>query len=292
MELKNISLDSAKSQKKTNEKKSKILYKFKILNSSPNKKLFMGQCFLIDLNSATNKNISQSKSIKKLVKLPSIFTKEESKIQIVNNFPLKRSKSQNKRNELRLKTIKLSKESSPQELNSVDKYPSLNYKQNSYTLQTEPKSNSIQDSFLNRINKLYYPKVSTIRFLTNLFEDNEKNDLKMIDLKKIKGNKKKKLSYKKEAENKFNYMNLYNKYKNKNINSLDERIIEKSNNEYKLKLLKLEKQLKNFHKLKIKNCKNKVKETLDDLNNLKSKNNIFFENLKKECDFKFDDDLI
>ena len=282
-------LESADSIKKMKENKSKIIYKFKISDSTPNKKLFMGQCFLLDLDSVPEKKVSQSKSINKLVKLPSIINNEENKQKILNNLPLQRSKSQNKRNDFRLNSIKAYKKPSPQEINTVDIYPPLNFKYNSQTLQTEPKNN-VQDPFLNRINRLYYPKMSTLRYLTNLFEDNEKNDLRLIDLKKIKGNKKKKLLYKKESDNKLIYMDLYNKYKDKKVNIFEEKINEKANNADKLKILKLKKQLKYFHRLKIKNCKDRVKETLDDLNKLKSKNMVFFERFKKECDFKFDDD--
>lgn len=282
-------LESADSIKKMKENKSKIIYKFKISDSTPNKKLFMGQCFLLDLDSVPEKKVSQSKSINKLVKLPSIFNKEENKQKILNNLPLQRSKSQNKRHDFRLNSIKAYRKPSPQEINTVDIYPPLNFKYNSQTIQTEPKNN-VQDPFLNRINRLYYPKMSTLRYLTNLFEDNEKNDLRLIDLKKIKGNKKKKLLYKKESDNKLIYMDLYNKYKDKKVNIFEEKINEKVNNADKLKILKLKKQLKYFHRLKIKNCKDRVKETLDDLNKLKSKNMVFFERFKKECDFKFDDD--
>ena len=282
-------LESADSIKKMKENKSKIIYKFKISDSTPNKKLFMGQCFLLDLDSVPEKKVSQSKSINKLVKLPSIFNNEENKQKILNNLPLQRSKSQNKRQDFRLNSIKAYKKPSPQEINTVDIYPPLNFKYNSQTIQTEPKNN-VQDPFLNRINRLYYPKMSTLRYLTNLFEDNEKNDLRLIDLKKIKGNKKKKLLYKKESDNKLIYMDLYNKYKDKKVNIFEEKINEKANNADKLKILKLKKQLKYFHRLKIKNCKDRVKETLDDLNKLKSKNMVFFERFKKECDFTFDDD--
>ena len=243
-------LESADSIKKMKENKSKIIYKFKISDSTPNKKLFMGQCFLLDLDSVPEKKVSQSKSINKLVKLPSIFNNEENKQKILNNLPLQRSKSQNKRHDFRLNSIKAYRKPSPQEINTVDIYPPLNFKYNSQTIQTEPKNN-VQDPFLNRINRLYYPKMSTLRYLTNLFEDNEKNDLRLIDLKKIKGNKKKKLLYKKESDNKLIYMDLYNKYKDKKVSSLDEKVNEKANNVDKLKILRLEKQLRYFHKLKI-----------------------------------------
>jgi hypothetical protein len=291
MENKINVLESADSIKKLNENKSKIVYKFKISDSTPNKKLFMGQCFLLDLDSVPEKKVTQSKSINKLVKLPSIFNKDENKIKILNNLPLQRSKSQKKRHDFRLNSIKAYRKPLPQEINTVDIYPPLNHRYNSQTIQTEPKNNE-PDAFLNRINRLYYPKMSTIRYLTNLFEDNEKNDLRLIDLKKIKGNKKKKLLYKKDTDNKYIYMDLYNKYKDKKVSSFDEKVNGKANNVDKLKILRLEKQLRYFHKLKIKNCKDKVKETLNDLNKLKSKNMVFFERFKKECDFKFDDDLI
>ena len=67
--------------------------------------------------------------------------------------------------------------------------------------------------------------MSTIRFLTNLFDDNEKNDLKMIDLKKIKGHHRKRSLEKKDSTIRYEYMNLYNKYKNKNRNKFGEKKI-------------------------------------------------------------------
>ena len=65
--------------------------------------------------------------------------------------------------------------------------------------------------------------MSRIRYLANLFDDNEKNDLKMIDLKKIKGKQKKIVLEKKESTIRYDYMNLYNKYKDKNRNTLEEK---------------------------------------------------------------------
>ena len=282
--------NSSDSLKTTKGNKSKILYKFKISDSTPTKKKYMGQYFLIDLNHENNKNFSQSKSNKKLVKLPSIINKEKG--QLLDNLSLLRSKSQNKRHNFRLNSIKINKIPSLQKISTVDIYPPLNHNTHFDTIKTEPKNNNLPDSFLNRINKLYYPKMSTIRFLTNLFDDNEKNDLKMIDLKKIKGHHQKRSLEKKDSTIRYEYMNLYNKYKNKNRNKFGEKKNYKFNKDAKLKMMQLEKQLKYFHKLKVKNCQNKVKETLDNLMELKNKNSIFFEKFKNECDFKFDDDLI
>ena len=85
--------------------------------------------------------------------------------------------------------------------------------------------------------------------------------------------------------------NLVEYYKNnryRKLNNTDEKSNEETINNYRFPKAELEKQLKNFHRLKIKNCKNIVGETLNDLIKLKSKN--IFENFKKLCDFKFDDD--
>ena len=85
--------------------------------------------------------------------------------------------------------------------------------------------------------------------------------------------------------------NLVEYYKNnryRKLNNTDEKSNEETINNYRLTKAELEKQLKNFHRLKIKNCKNIVGETLNDLIKLRSKN--IFENFKKLCDFKFDDD--
>lgn len=287
MKIDNYEIEDSSKNIKAN--KSKILYKFKISDSTPNKKEFMGQCFLLDLNSGPEKYISPSKSIKQLDKLPSIFLQEKNKL--IDSLTLQKSKSLNRRINLRLETNKIKKKPTLNQLNEISIYPRLNQNSGSYTLPTEPKNKDASDSFLNRINRLYYPKLSTIRFLTNLFDDSEKAELKMINLKRIKGKNNKQLLFKKAAINKYN-MNSYEKNKNKNIKSFEGKLMFKSNNEMKLKILKLEKQLQNFHKLKINNCKNKVNETLNDLKKLKDKNLVFIEKFKKECDFKFDDNLI
>ena len=113
----------------------------------------------------------------------------------------------------------------------------------------------------------------------------------MIDLKKIKKpNNKIKYSFKKNNDN-INNLLYYKKNKNKKIN-FDDKLNGKENIPYKLTKDELEKQLENFKKLKIKLCKNKVNETLNDLMRLRSKNLAFIENFKKSCDFKFDDDLL
>ena len=285
MEKTKYNLVNVESNKKLNENKSKILYKFKISDSASNKKNFIGKCFLIDLNLDKNKNISPSKSINKL---PSIILKEKNNIS--DSLTLQKSKSQNKRKNYILKKFKSNKKLSNKQLDSTNLYPPINNKYDSFTLKTEPKNNYINDAFLKRIIDLYYPKFSRIKYLTDLFEDNEKNDLKMIYLKKIKGNIKKS-SIKKEKENKFNYHNIHKKNIYKKIISLDDKLNDNEVHPYKLTKAELEKQLKYFHQLKIKICKDKVNETLNDLKKLKSKNMIFIENFRKSCDFKFDDDL-
>ena len=249
----------------------------------------MGQCFLVDLNLEKEKNTPQSKSINKLNKLPSIILSDKSKI--TDSLTLQRSKSQNKRHEFKLNSIKVNKNKIPKPLNSLDIYPPIKSNENLYTIQPETKNNLINDSFLKRINDLYYPKFTKIRYFTRLFEDNDKNDLKMIDLKKIKKpNNKIKYSFKKDNDN-INNLLYYKKNKNKKIN-FDDKLNGKENIPYKLTKDELEKQLENFRKLKIKLCKNKVNETLNDLMRLRSKNSAFIENFKKSCDFKFDDDLL
>ena len=112
----------------------------------------------------------------------------------------------------------------------------------------------------------------------------------MIDLKKIKGNNKRKYLMKKDKENNYNFL-YFRKNKIKPINT-EEKLNDKANIAYKLTKEELDKQLKHFYKLRINNCKNKVNETLNDLMKLKNKNSIFIEKFKKSCDFKFDDDLL
>ena len=146
MEITKSNLESD-SSKKVIGSKSKLLYKFKISDGTPKKKLFMGQCFLVDLNLEKEKNISQSKSINKLNKLPSIILSDKSKI--TDSLTLQRSKSQNKRHEFKLNSIKVNKNKIPKPLNSLDIYPPIKSNENLYTIQPETKNNLINDSFLN-----------------------------------------------------------------------------------------------------------------------------------------------
>ena len=69
----------------------------------------------------------------------------------------------------------------PKQLNSVDIVLS-NLKRDSYGLDNEQKNNNASDSFLKRINELYFPSRSRIKYLTKLFEDKAKNKLKLVDL--------------------------------------------------------------------------------------------------------------
>ena len=287
METTKTNLDSSASSKKVSGSKSKVLYKFKISDDISKKKLFMGQCFLIDLDFGSINNSSKTKSIPKLNKLPSILLDDKSKIS--DSLTLQRSQSQNKSLDFKLNPFKSSKKK-PKPLNSFDIYSSLNSDKNLYTIQPDTKNSFANDAFLKRINDRYYPKFNKIKYFTRLFEVNDKNDLKMIDLKKIKGNNKRKYLLKKDKENNYNFL-YFRKNKNKQINT-EGKLNDKANSAYKLTKEALEKQLKNFYKLRINNCKNKVNETLNDLMKLKSKNSVFIENFKKSCDFKFDDDLL
>ena len=263
------------------ETKSKILYKFKISENSSNKNNFMGKCFLINLNSLPEKKIQKNRGMRKLDKLPSILIKESSKR--INTLSLQKSKSQSKKNIIH-PSLAINNQISPQYLNTINNHSSYDQHNNNQnninpiTMPNDSKKNNIPDSFVKRINELYYPKLSTIKYLTNLFDDSEKNDLKKINLKKIKGNKRR---------------HRYRQgIKNRKVNSLDEKNNEVINNPYKLTKSQLENQLKKFHKLKIKMCKNKVNETINDLMKLKNKNKVYIEKFKKSCDFQFDDDLL
>ena len=67
------------------------------------------------------------------------------------------------------------------QLNLVDIVLS-NLKRDSYGLETEQKNSGALDSFLKRINELCYPSRSRIKYLTKLFEDKAKNELKLVNL--------------------------------------------------------------------------------------------------------------
>ena len=131
MEITKSNLDSSASSKKMSGNKSKVLYKFKISDDIQKKKLFMGQCFLIDLNFESIKNSSQSKRLPKLNKLPSILIGDKSKIS--DSLTLQRSQSQNKSLDYKFNPFKSSKKK-PKPLNSFDIYSSLNSDKNLLTL--------------------------------------------------------------------------------------------------------------------------------------------------------------
>ena len=59
-----MEIEKSSSSKKKKINKSKLLYKFQICDSVPNTKIFIGQCFLIDLNSFAEKNV-HSRRVKK-----------------------------------------------------------------------------------------------------------------------------------------------------------------------------------------------------------------------------------
>ena len=282
-----MEIEKSSSSKKKKINKSKLLYKFQICDSVPNKKLFMGQCFLIDLNSFAEKNVSHPRSVKKLDKLPAIKLKQKSNLE--DSLTLQKSKSQNKKQYNNLKP--LNNKYWPKQLNSVDIVLS-NLKRDSYGLETEQKNNNAPDSFLKRINELYFPSRSRIKYLTKLFEDKANNELKLVDLKKIKGHSGVDFQKKNGMGDNDNLVEYYKNNRYRKLNNTDEKSNEETINNYRLTKAELEKQLKNFHRLKIKNCKNRVGETLNDLIKLKSKNIDYFENFKKLCDFKFDDDLL
>ena len=152
-----MEIEKSSSSKKKKINKSKLLYKFQICDSVPNKKLFMGQCFLIDLNSFAEKNVSHPRSVKKLDKLPAIKLKQKSNLE--DSLTLQKSKSQSKKQYNNLKP--LNNKYWPKQLNSVDIVLS-NLKRDSYGLETEQKNNNAPDSFLKRINELYFPSRSRI----------------------------------------------------------------------------------------------------------------------------------
>ena len=112
---------------------------------------FIGQCFLIDLNSFAEKNVSHPRSVKKLDKLSAIKLKQLSNLE--DSLTLQKSKSHNKKQYNNLKP--LNNKYLPKQLNSVDIALS-NLKRDSYGLKTEQKNNNASDSFLKRINEHYF----------------------------------------------------------------------------------------------------------------------------------------
>ena len=298
-----------------NSQKNKILYKFQILNTSPKKEKLLNKCYLINLDFITKNNMSVKDKIRKTNPNKSQDTKS-SKLPLIKfkqkSIPL---------NTLTSSTKKISDDTSINRIINngpktiqVDLISSfMNPLDPAKTAKNNKSGESLNDSneqlitdlnnnrkrindIIEKINQRYFIRKSTVKYLTNLFFDGNR-DLKYVNLSKIKGRRqpecyfyKNKNTITKNEIYRNNY-NLYNKKmtQKKVYNTFKGKTIDRSQESNKVIISHLNKKLKSFHDLRIKQCKQLVDNTLNDLNKKKQKNLIFIENFKKSCDFKFDD---
>jgi len=288
-----------KDKNKNNEIKNKILYKFKIMDNNPKIHNHLRKNYFINLNTLTKNNFSLPKTkINDDMKDLPLINSKDNKINF-NTITISKSRKELDNKEYNLiknndlKTITINSN-----LNHTKIYKNKNNFKSSISL-TEPfenlkNENKKYNDIINKINERYFIKNSTIRYLNNLFNvNNERNDLKVVNLSKIK--KQNEINFKKNNNNlNLNKIYEYKSYINKKpihkkINSFTKKINENNNDKYKLNKSSLDEKLKHFQQLKIKNCKNLVDIALKDLMKTKEKNLVFIENFRKSCDFKFED---
>ena len=279
---------------KNDESKSKLLYKFKISDRSRKSNKYMGQYYLVNINSSLKKNFSVDKNKNKL---PPIMIKESNN-KLFNSITFSDKKLKDstnyKLNSDRDKKFPMKNFIS----HSTKKFRNtgkniFNYK--SAVALTEGNSNgrkALYEEVIRKINERYFIKKSTVQYLTSLFfGSSEAHDLKYIHLSKIKGKREKE----KEI---YNYKNLQmgkaiNLLKN-NLSGQKKSDIYDNNNEkssdfYKLNKSNANEKLKYFRDTKLRKAKNRINHAYKDLLKNKQKNLLFFNNIRKTCDYKYDD---
>ena len=285
---------------KNNETKTKFLYKFKILNDSPKSNKFMGKCYLVNINSPLKKTFSVDKNKINLNKLPPIMIKENSNkilntITLSENRDLKDSihyKLNSDRGKKKL-PIKNFVSYSTKRFNSFDKNI-VNHK--SLVTLTETNINdrkAAYEEIIRKINEKYFIKKSTVQYLTSLFFGSyETRDIKYINLSKIKG----KGNFERELLN-----NRYDKMEKTNNNLFKNNLIcQKKNNIYdnnkkkqsglyRLNKSYIDERLKYYRDSRIRKVKNRVDHAINDLMRNRKNNLLFFDNMRKSCDYKYDD---
>ena len=296
MEIKSSSNNS--SEKKNNKfnksgNKSRLFFKFKIMDDNPKLSNYMGKYYLINLNPLLKKNFSVKKNKINIKNLPPINLKQS------NNFSQTISLSKSNKffdnkeykfcedSESRIIPKNYVSLSTKKNNNiNTDKFANKNFI--SLTESNEYNKNNKKytyEEIMKRINERYFVRKSTMKYLAELFYGpQELHDLKMINLKKIKGKNEKEI---------FNYKNKYqildkNNVKdsnkimnNKIINSFYDKNKEKSFDHYKL-------NYEDMLYLKFKKNKNLLINAVDNLMKTKKNNQKYFENLRKTCDFKYE----
>lgn len=282
--------------------KNKILYKFNIMDNNPKSQNHNGKCYLINLNFLTKNNFSlpKQKVKKKDDKLPLITLNENKTNFNTLSFSKSNQELDNKKYKLteknESKTIPINfninqnkkyknKKNYKRTISLTEPYEHLNYENKKY------------NDIINKINERYFVKNSTLKYLNKLFfGNNGRNDLKVVNLCKIKEKDKKQneINYNKNDNLKINSIYEYKSYLNKKpiykkFNSFNEKMNDNTNEFNKINKSNLDEKIKSFQLLKIKKCKNLVDSALKDLMKTREKNLIFIENFRKSCDFKYED---
>ena len=301
MEIKSPSNNS--SEKKNNkmnksDKKSKLCYKFKIMDNNPKLSNYIGKYYLINLNPSLKKNFSVQKNKINLKNLPQINLKKS------NNFS--NSISISKSNKFfDNKKYKFSEDSESKIVPkiyvslSTKKYNNISndkYTHKNLVALTESNEDSnlnkkySNEEIMKKINERYFVRKSTMKYLSDLFYgEKDLHDLRMINLKKIKDkNQNEIFNYKnkrlQDTYNIFKYNRDSNKKTRNNykINSFYDKSKEKPNELYKL-------NYDDIRDLKIKKNKYLVDNAVNRLMKTRKKSDLYFENFRKTCDFKYED---
>ena len=296
---KNIDLKTNTENFIKNKFKNKILYKFKILDNNPKLYNHINRCYLINLNISNKKFFSlQKNKLKKYnpTKLPLIT---------LNDYSNQNFKTITLSNSKKILDNQIYKYSENNESNTIpinyDKpYKNkINFKSTISLTETSSNKNNNNmkkyNEIIDKINQRYFAKNSTMKFLSNIFNDKENHDLKMINLSKIKNKKPKEIDNNEKNNIKINKVNKNSSYfdkmpMRKKLNSFNEKSCDNAIIDmHKINRSILEERLKKFKYLKLKKSKMMVDNAIKDLLKEKEKNLVYIENFRKSCDFKFED---
>ena len=295
MEISSLSSKSKENKiDKNNETKSKLVYKFKILKDSPKSNKYMGKCYLVNINSSLKKNFSVDKNKNKL---PPIMIKESNN-NLFNSITLSDKKlkdsTQYKFNSDRDKKFYMNSfiSQSTKRFRNTGKNIFNNQNPVALTEANAKSRNALYEEVIKKINERYFIKKSTVQYLTSLFFGSlDKHDLKSVHLSRIKGKKEKEreiYNYKYQQMEKSNNLFKNNLSEQKKSDIYDNNN-EKSSDSYKFNKSNVNEKLKYFHDAKLRKAKNRVNHAFKDLMKNRQKNLLFFNNIRKSCDYKFDD---
>ena len=195
------SFENIKDKNNLNKSKSKILYKFNIMNNIPVQNKYIGKCYLVRFHSLTNKDLPSPKTINKPEKLPLIKIKEyqENKpsLNIITLTDSRKVLKGYKYNNHFMENYNESKTIPMQSYynNKTICFSNSNrrnyYKNNTLTHSFKnintTKNRDYYNQIINKINEKYFAKSSTLKYLNDLFfGSNESHNLKFVNLSRIK----------------------------------------------------------------------------------------------------------